>query len=277
MLESAAYQKIMALRGMTEFKELAERMRTLAENRRKLSTARLQLPNFVFASDPGCGVTTHLKLFTQLLYELNLQRFEGDRRCFEAILDHNAFKDGNFDALLGKLRDQAGFYRHFCGVVGIEIDDWVDDFFADELDRLLQFADDVFGQVLLVFEVGLRSDEQLAGLVKRLSLQMPLEVVRFPLPSAEELCQYLRDFLIRRGFEVPEETTQKLREVMPELMCVYGFDGFQTLDNMADEIIYHYVSRTPVSGRIIPADALNFLKNEGGYLERLSHRKRAGH
>lgn len=273
MITPLSLDRIEQLRGTEEFKALARRLTRVAENKRSLPLSQIQLPNYLFIEAPGCGVTTHIRMLTDLLQELRLIPFTGDRRYFEWVLDESAFKEkgGSFERLLDEITVMAGFHSQFQGVIGLEIDAWQDKADADEFTRLLDLADDCLGQILFVFTVQMRDKGDPNALIRRLSAEMPLEVVRCPLPSTDDMALYLGDFLRRRRFRVSLATIERLKALLPELMKAKAFDGFQTLDNLADEIVYRFCASADRSQNqpIEPGD-IAFIDAPDGYIERLT-------
>ena len=269
-------ERIEQLRGLDELKALARRLQRVAENKRALPMTRVQLPNYLFIEAPGCGVTTHIRLITDLLYELKLIPFEGERRSFEWVLDENAFAPGGgFDRLLDQLALMAGFHSRFKGVVGLEIDLWQYGAMSPALTRLLDLADDMLGQVLFIFVVQLDPDYAPDDLIRRLSAEMPLEVVRCPLPATDDMAFYLCDFLRDRRLRVSLPAAEGLKALLPRLSALEAFDGFQTLDNLADEIVYRFFA-APVrrESGLIEAEDIAFITEPGGYIDRLAQKKR---
>ena len=267
--------RIGQLRGLEEFKALARRLQFVAENKRKLPMSRIQLPNYLFIEAPGCGVTTHIRMITDLLQELRLIPFEGDRRCFEWVLDESAFreKDGGFQRLLDEITIMAGFHSAFKGVIGLELDDWQDRADAAEFTRLMDLAEDRLGQILFIFTVEMRPQGDPDALIRRLSSEMPLEVVHCPLPSTDDLALSLGDFLRQRHFRVSLATIERLQALLPELARARAFDGFQTLDNLADEIVYRFCASGERGGsQLIEPEDVAFIAEPGGYIDRLSSR-----
>ena len=268
-------ERIEQLRGMEEFKALAQRLMRVAENKRSLPMSRIQLPNYLFVEAPGCGVTTHIRMLTDLLQDLRLTPFEGDRRYFEWMLDAQAFSQmgGAFDRLLDEITVMAGFHSRFKGVIGLEIDVWQDRADANEFTRLLDLVDDCLGEILFIFTVQMRPEGEPDALIRRLSAQTPLEVVRCPLPSPDDLALYLGDFLRARRFRVSMATIERLKALMPELTSAKAFDGLQTLDNLADEIVYRFCASADRSkSQIIEPEDVAFISCENGYIRRLNDR-----
>ncbi|MBE5767652.1 MAG: hypothetical protein E7335_10945 [Clostridiales bacterium] len=127
------------------------------------------------------------------------------------------------------------------------------------------------GQMLFVFFVNLDKQDKLPAIVERLSREMPLELVRFPMPSSDELVLTLADFMMDRGFSFSRESIDYLKTIMPSFMSIKHFDGFQTLENLADEIIYSYCSKEEVSCPYIAKADLLFIEQPNGYLERIGN------
>ena len=282
-----AYEDIMALRGYEEFKALAQRLNQLAESRKSLSGTRIPVPNFLFVEAPGAGVTTQLRLLTRLLMERRLMRFMGEKRFFEWALDGDAFdRGGSFDRLLAETNAAAGFYSQFRGVIGVELGEWSAWPRHPAFRRMLDFAADMYGQILFVFVTEEEDEDKLAELQRTLNEAMPIERVRCPLPPAHDMAQYLMDFLWERGFATAKDAEALIESFMPKLMATESFDGMQTMSILADEIVFRACSSAqgmamaPVDGEgaprsmpVVKAEHLAFITGEHGYIER--HARRA--
>ena len=287
-MSGKAYEAIMNLRGYEELKALAKRLLKLAENRKSLSGTQIRVPNFLFVEDPGAGVTTQLKLLTRLLMELKLMRFIGERRFFEWALDGDAFeKGGSFDRLLQETAAMAGFYSQFRGVIGVELGEWSSWPQHPGFRRLLDFAADMYGRITFVFVTEERDEEKLARLHRALNEATSIEMVRCPLPKAEDMTQYLLDFLWDRGFAAAPEAEAAIAEFMPALMKTEGFDGMQTMSILADEIVFQACSSdggvrlaaATADGKesvqavpVVRAEHLSFITEEQGYISRHARR-----
>ena len=288
-MSGKAYEDIMNLRGYEDFKALAKRLCQLAQSRRDLSGVQAPVPNFLFVEDPGAGVTTQLKLLTRLLMEQKLIRFMGERRYFEWALDDDAFeKGGSFDRLLQETDAAAGFYSQFRGVIGIELGEWSSWPRHPGFRRLLDFAADMYRRVTFVFVTEERDAEKLARLHRVLNEATPIEMIRCPLPKAEDMTQYLLDFLWERGFAAAEKTEAAIAEFMPELMKTEDFDGMQTMSILADEIVFHACSSAggvqlasaTADGKervqtvpVVRPEHLSFITGEKGYISRHARRQ----
>ena len=286
-MHRTAYDDIIALRGYDEFKELAKRLKQLGENRRNLSGVQIRMTNFLFAEAPGAGVTTQLRLLTRLLAEQKLTPFMGEKRFFEWILNENAFeRGGSFDRLLAETDAAAGFYSRFCGVVGLELDTWSKKPRHPGFRRLLDFVEDMYGQIVFVFVTEEQNEDRLTELHQVLNEATPVELVHCPLPSADDMAQYLLDFLWARGFAATQEAKSEIEAFMPRLIQIDRFDGMQTMSILADEIVFRVCSSAPDSDAssedgqemtgimpLVQARHLSFIAGEGGYIDRRMRRR----
>lgn len=268
-MEHNAMKEIQLIYGMDEFKSLALKLKRVADNQKKLGGTRIQLPNYLFAVAPGCGVTTRIRQLTRLLDELHLIHFEGDRKYFEWVLDASAFENGgSFDRLLDQVQFMAGFRRNFYGVIGLDVEAWVGRADSPKLSRLMDFAEDMIGQIMIVFVVNQHSIKELTEITRRISQATPLEVIHIDLPKTNELVKCLSDFLKKRGFVVQPSAKKYFSSIMPDLAKANQFDGFQTLSNLADEIVYRYCSGERADSVYLAESDVSFIGEPGGYLER---------
>jgi hypothetical protein len=219
------------------------------------------IPNFIFAEAPGSGVTTHLRLLAQLLDELKLFRFQGEKQVIEQVLDYG------MEPILKAVRDAAGTHSCFRGIVGLEVGGiWKDDGWV--IEKLTDFARDKRGEILFVFIVPLENGDAPGALARQISLSLPVEVIRFPRLSEEDLAHYMEDFLWRRGFDLSADAREYLVPSMGRLREVKGFDGLQTLEHLADLLVFQAAATVELKERVITKTVLRNLLEER-YLKQL--------
>ncbi len=258
---NSAYGRILRQRGNEEFKALSKRLRCVAKNRDRLGLDSILIPNFIFAEAPGSGVTTHLRLLAQLLDELKLFRFQGEKQVIEQVLDYG------MEPILKAVRDAAGTHSCFRGIVGLEVGGiWKDDGWV--IEKLTDFARDKRGEILFVFIVPLENGDAPGALARQISLSLPVEVIRFPRLSEEDLAHYMEDFLWRRGFDLSADAREYLVPAMGRLREVKGFDGLQTLEHLADLLVFQAAATVELKERVITKTVLRNLLEER-YLKQL--------
>ena len=116
--------------------------------------------------------------------------------------------------------------------------------------------------------VNLHDTKTLAPITRRISQATPLEVVHIDMPKTEELVQSLSDFLKKRGFVIRASAKDHFLTILPELAKSAQFDGFQTLANLADEIVYRYCSGEITDSVYLTEADVSFIGEPGGYIDR---------
>lgn len=261
-------EKILALQGMDEFKEFCEKLLRTAENMKSSNIRRIALPNLIFAADPGCGVTLHIRLLVDLLKELKLLQFMGEEEYFEWMISDE--KEG-LDRLIMRMRRAAGFYGKFCGVVGLNVSMLIKD--QDDvppMDKLMEFVESRQGQVLFIFIIPLQKTESIQSQLQgRFASFTPVELIHMPFP-VDEAQYYITDELFGRGFIVTNGAQQALKRAVKSLSQSPSFEGYQTLRNLTDEIIWHKLSQPLFTDEQITARDVQFIIGEHGFITALN-------
>lgn len=273
-------QEIYALPGMDEFKALCARLRVAADNTSRQSLGRIPLPNLIFAAAPGCGTTLHIRLLTELLKGLKLMSFTGEEECFEWVLTD---EEKAFDRFLRRVKVAGGFYGQFRGVIGLDVSELMDvsDGF-NIMERLMEYMEARQGKILFILITPDDTQEHvLQQLLGRFASISPVELIHMPFPR-EEAKEYVAQQLMRKGFTLSEAAQAALRYAVSQLDDSEEFEGYQTLQNIADVIIWHKVSRLEIDSNEIGADDIAFILDKDGYTGRLkayahrTHRLRMG-
>lgn len=268
-------QEIQQLRGMDEFKGLCHRLQLAAASYGRHQMTRLPIPNLIFAAAPGCGTTLHIRLLSDLLKELRLLQFVGEEEYFEWYLG-NGKED--FDKFLKRVRIAGGFYGQFHGVIGLDISDLLEERGPlPDMERLMEYVDARQGKIVFIFIVPQDTDKViLQQLLGRFASCTPAEIIRMPFPQDEALHYVLRRLQLA-GFNVNDDAAAELEKAVPELVRAGSFEGYQTLQNLTDEIIWRKISREqPDAPQITPQDLL-FITAEDGYCSRMNtFARRAG-
>jgi len=268
-------QEIDLLPGMDEFKAFCRRLQLAAENARANSLGRIPLPNLIFAAAPGCGTTLHIRLLAELLKATKLLSFTGEEEYFEwALQEHN----DELNRLFRRIKAAGGFYGQFRGVVGLDVSELLDDRDdAGTMDRLMEYVEARQGKIVFVFIIPDDTPERiLRQLIGRFASISPVEVIHMPFP-AEEARQYLAGQLKARGYQITDGATALLENAVQKLSATEEFEGYQTLLNLTDEIIWHKVSQKAITDASITEEDLAFIFAEDGYYSQFStysHRKR---
>ncbi|MBQ2952212.1 MAG: hypothetical protein IJE07_01510 [Clostridia bacterium] len=256
-------RKIDALPGMEDFKALCHRLHTASENVNRLHLERAPLPNLIFAAAPGCGVTLHIRLLADLLQSLRLLQFTGEEAFFEWSLDDD---ENAFNRFLLRVRRAAGFYGQFRGVIGLDLSRMLKN--GDQLpdmDRLMEYIDARQGKIVFVLIVPDSVPERtIMKLLGQFASSTPAELIRMPFPALEAK-NYIVDRLRQRGFTLTDKACTMLEEAVERLSESREFEGYQTLINLCDDIIWRRLSSEDMQDTSITEDSLDFIFAAGGF------------
>ena len=103
--------------------------------------------------------------------------------------------------------------------------------------------------MLFVFILPLKGTEKMQKqLLGRFASFTPVELIHMPFP-ADEAQYYITDQLFGQGFEVTPAAQQALKRIEKTLSASPSFEGYQTLQNVAHEIVWRKL------GQALPPDA----------------------
>ena len=257
-----ALSAIESLTGMEEFKSFCGRLSQTAANARKLRLESIPLPNLIFAAEPGSGTTMHIRLLSELFREQKLMRFMGEEAYFEWLLTD---EQESINKLILRTKRAAGFYGEFRGVIGLDIGALLAE--REEvppLARLMEYVASQKGKILFVFTIPLKTaPEMQKQLVGRFASYTPVELIHMPFPM-EEAQYYVTDQLFSQGFDVSAAAQSILKQAVRKTSESPNFEGYQTLQNLADVIVWRKISQLPpVDDRITESDVQFVLAPDG--------------
>lgn len=265
-----SFNKIMALEGMDELKAFAGKLLQLRENRKNHNQLPATLPNLILAADPGCGTSLHIRMLTQLLEETELLPFMGEEKSFEWAITR---KEDSFDYLLRRIHVAAGFYGQFCGVVGLDLSDILDERWPASAIRLMEYVDAQQGNILFVFVIPLKTNERLIDRLKiGFASRTPIELISTPFPKSDFADSYIKKALAKRGIDMDQAAQDSIRTAIEKMTKSPAFDGYQSMQNLIDELTWHVASK-PQSDLLIRAADVEFLED---YLKLFASRSHEG-
>ena len=256
-------EQIQSLCGMREFKALAEKLSRTAANARMRNILYPPCPNLLVLSASGSGITTVIRLLSGLLREEKLFRFIGEEAYFETSLSAN---DDDIDRILDRIRLAAGFYGQFRGVIGIEISD-IDLLLKENrvMRRMMEFVDIEQGRILFVFVLPISAEARQVIEFQRLFVsRTPLEVLHLPFPATDEIIGFIRLRLEQRHMILTDDGAASLKPAVEKLRKDKQFKGFQSLNNLIDELVWRKLSRRDGNDGIIDRPLLASLFDGNG-------------
>ena len=103
----------------------------------------------------------------------------------------------------------------------------------------------------------------------RFASHTPVELIHMPFPQAEAQ-YYITDQLFSRGFNVTQAAQNALKKAVKTLSASPEFEGYQTLQNLTDEIVWRKVSQQMPMDDTVTARDVQFILGENGYCAALN-------
>jgi ATP-dependent 26S proteasome regulatory subunit len=219
--------KIRQLIGAEDFKKLAKELIAVAPQILKHKTLGSFLnKSYLFTIGDGCGLSTQLMLFSQLLEELELfnakQRIEeiSSNVSLELMIEH--VKNCGFTDWL----------------VCIDISQWMDKIRQPEFQVFLRQLSAVRKAKIYVFRIPFVDEitrrKVLAGLSDVLTIR---EVVTNP-HTMDEVKRYATQLLSEKGFNMDENAWKRFEQRVIGEKSDGHFYGLSTIEKIIDELFY---------------------------------------
>ena len=191
------YDQIMALNGLSGFKDVIERWQRFSDNINRFHARQeLVVPDLLWVSDNGIDRTGLLKLLAGFLEASeNLVDFYGNVKYFEYYLEYIPEKKDfhEIEKIAEKIRDAAGFRSEYRGILSIELDEWVGHFYEDNFINTMKYLSSMEDDIVFVFHIRNYNSESVEQLMQLLVLFFRIEVIEMKLPDSEELGAYIKN------------------------------------------------------------------------------------
>ncbi len=235
----AALEQIRALIGAQEFKALCEECACVApEIRRHKTFAAFSHRSYLFAINPGNGLSTCLSLFAKLLGELELFRFCTDDPVAEIRLPAPEAKTRAED-LFVKVRPHLHSFGQDGGkLLCIDISEWMTCLDSRTFRRFLAKLEDHLEELQIVFRVPFVEKGTLNDIKKDLRDLLYVSDVSFAPLSAEDLLRCADAALCEQGFTMDETARRVFETRVSEEKSDGHFYGINTVHKIICEMIY---------------------------------------
>ena len=237
---SEALDKIRNLVGVEEFKELAEEVAEvapllIAHKAQDAFTHR----SYLWAVNDGCGLTTCLNLFTLLVRDLKLMKFDERPRVVEYTIApyHPNQNRSPFEVALDFMAEQSSS-SNGC-VLCLDIREWMNKIREKEFRDFLKKVDDYVGKLLVIFRVPFVERETLYDLRDGLGDVLLIKDISFVPFSQDQLVECALRDLTARGYKADDsEVLDILRARLSEEKSDGRFYGINTVKKIVREMIY---------------------------------------
>lgn len=243
-----ARMKVAALAGAEEYKNFVENFIRVNRAAGKYHL-NLDMPVLIAVTGNGQGNTTYLRLLADVMKEEKILSFSGEEEVFEWRM---LFSDREaVQRLVSRMKQAAGFYPYFSGVIGLDLQD-LNRF--EQLDKgLFELIHQNQNRVLFCLQISEKQGKSFVeDLKEAMSSYAHVETLCL-IAKEKDFCQFVRDEFRERGFYLGSGTG----EFIPEFVEAAGKSGYRSLSSAINEVIWEKLSAN--SENIIrPGDLLSY-------------------
>ena len=265
------YGDIMELQGADALKKTVRRLRNFQQNKDIYSVPDVTLPNYLWTIRRGGGVSSSVNAFAEYLYAAKIINFTGIVKYFEFIPAYTA-PDAHFSELTrlnNTISEIAGHYRFFRGIACIIIDEWLDHTGEAHFLNIFDYIANHNDKILAVFCVHTDNKRSIAQVEAAIASYMRVETVHFKFPCADELVEFIeRKYFSPGNFVLTQDAKSLLAESLAEIIPGRNFNGFVTVKQLANDILYSLLT-TKLGGIKISAKMLSGFGRDSEYIKRI--------
>lgn len=273
MAENAYYNQIMALNGLSGFKDVIERWQRFSDNITRFNAKQgLVVPDLLWVSDNGIDRSGLLKLLSGYLEQAgNLVDFYGNYKYFEYYLEYVPEKSNfhEIQKIAEKIRDAAGFRSEYRGLLSIELDEWVGHFYEENFINTMKYLSSMEDDIMFIFHIRNYNAESVEQLMQLLVLFFRIEVIEMHLPDSEELGSYIKNEISEYGLNLDAEAEEMVIATVNRLRQDQYFAGYEMLDRLAEDIVYSVYTSTPPYDGIVTRGMIVDFAPESMYVTEL--------
>lgn len=235
-----ALMEIERLVGCEEFKELAREITSIAPQIIKSSTQKVFAnQSYLFSINSGCGLSTHISLFAELINELSVFSFSDEPYIVEETLRQRGVAEAP-DAYLGKLAAlRKERHRRGGQLYCIDISEWIGRTDDKDFREMLSLVAENNENNIFIFRIPFIEGNVLREVQDSLSDMLFIREVSFTpydMPQLEECAE--RSFS-RLGFTMDNDAWEIFETRIAEEKSDGRFYGINTVNKVVNEIIYH--------------------------------------
>ena len=266
------FDAIMSLSGSEAFKKMVGRLRKFQQNKEEYSVSDVvTLPNYLWVAKRGSGISTRAHLFAEYLYTAKIIEFSGIVKHFEFKLDYMA-PDTFFSELArlnSTISEIAGHHRYYRGLALINIDEWLGHTNEKYFLKFLDYISSKNEKILAIFYVHTDDKREVESIESSLSSHIRFESVWFRFPDAAELIEIIdADYFKQQGFFLAGDAKSLLKDSIEEIINGKHFNGFMTIRQLANDILYSLLT-SEISSNNISAALLSDFSRDSSYIKRI--------
>ncbi|MCM1394493.1 MAG: AAA family ATPase, partial [[Eubacterium] siraeum] len=264
MSGGAVLDKINGLVGAAEFKALAKEIVDIADEIGRTNTYEVFANQcYLFSIGDGCGLTTCLKLFAELLSEKKLCNMASNPIREERL---GAYREGD-EPFEGVNRVLDNGSAKAVKVLCVDISEWMDRTDNSHFKRFLRSVEKHASEYIVIFRVPFVDKDILARIKYSLSDLLSVKSISFPPFSQDEIKASAEAELKKYGFAITKTAWKYFFERISEEKSDGKFYCVNTVKKIVRELVYQKhianAQKPKKSNQITMADA-KALCNDAG-------------
>lgn len=235
--EQTIDEKIASLIGAEEFKALIEEIKLIAPQVVVHNTYdAFSFQHYLFAINDGCGLSTYLKLFAEVLSQQQLFQFNEVKAVVETkLLPPSGDKYDPFSAVFSHLKKRD---PNDGKLICIDISEWMTNLSDKRFKNFLLELENHTTENIIVFRVPFVEPEILEAISKLIGDILFVRSLSFPPMKNEELIACAKCFLARLGYSADDTVWRIFEERIAEEKSDGRFYGMNTINKVVREMVY---------------------------------------
>ena len=233
--------KVDMLLGAAPYKALLDELMNVAPQITAMGVQRVfNARAYLFSLDEGCGYSTYLDIFANVVNSLDLFEFSDENnKVIETTVEKN-----DKDPWLQY--NGIGNFKGKC--ISFDISQWVHDPDDPGFKKLLRKLRAVQKDYIYVFRIPYMEEPQLGRVYQTISDALYTEKVVFPPFTYKEYFQYIKEPLAKYHFQVAEDAKDEFNKRVLDEKSKGSFYGLRSMRKLAYEMMYRKMLRNAETG-----------------------------
>lgn len=268
-MKSQYYKEIMDLPEKGSFTNILQKWEQLGKRIESLNCKCSNIiPEIFLVGAPGIGKSHLFSLISAYLKDKGLIDFAGEVDFMEFHFEYCP-EGTNFPELnrfVESMDRAAGFRSSFRGVVCIELDEWFDYYKEKYFNIFMEYLEENCDNWLIIFSVDGLDNKKVDELYSYLAMYFRLDRADLSMPSEKEYVDYLEGVLAENSFTISKKAHAVLTKTVASLKKNPLFDGYKSLNRLAQDIAYKKYTAAEFESTVIDEDDVKDFASDSSYV-----------
>ena len=273
-----AYKEIMQLNEAECFKQLIEKWEKLYKNLQVFPKEKpILLPDIFWVGPSGSGRTKLISLMAEYLKDKpQLMEFSGQVDFFEFMLTYCPVTSemNSLVRFIDEVEWASGFRNEFKGIININVSEWLGHCEEKNFLVFLEYLSANSGNWMIILSAESDDMEAVKNMRAVVSMYLRVEQLTTEAPKTDSLIKKIISFLDAYGLSLDGSAKELLQKSIDKLRKNKYFDGYKTVEMLAQDIIYEIMSDASKETGVISASQLAAFADDGEYVEKAIQTKK---